>query len=197
VTVSRLSGSQKPESISITASSHASSTWAASFAHTEEQANHLAGKAEAFDLWRRPTTTVSSEPVDLTLEEEAEKQIKKRKEGIVHFSHRYGSEPNATVLDTELDEQRVLVNLTLCVLVSRACFTAADISQSRASLPDSKHDLHFHLLSPPYHHQDSRRTKRHPRSHSLPPTLRPRRPRSVDLQPLAAHRQALGIPRPE
>jgi hypothetical protein len=119
VTVSRLTGTQRPYSLYITAASQSSSTWAASFAHSDEQAKTLAaGRGFRFRDWTSPLVTDHSKPFEETLEDEAQAEVKERvdnRNGVYQIFHERDIKPNATMLDVELDEQTVLVNLTLFV----------------------------------------------------------------------------------
>ncbi|GAA6060849.1 hypothetical protein JCM10212_006229, partial [Sporobolomyces blumeae] len=117
--VKRLNGTQLPVRLGVRAQSHEESTWAASFAHSPEQAISLARKGDSRGMyWRNAHEWQQSNPIDLTLHEEAEKVVAERTrayEGRVssRFDFYGDDDRNATELDPTLDEQDVILNLTV------------------------------------------------------------------------------------
>ncbi|GAA5886435.1 hypothetical protein JCM6882_001638 [Rhodosporidiobolus microsporus] len=119
MTIKRLNGTQQPTSIAAYASSRQSYTWAASFAHTSEQADSLS-KLQTHERsgWDNPFLTKEpSVALNTTLEGEALERLEERNEQRMgrfreHWFDR-SVRPNKTELDPLLEEQTVLVNLTL------------------------------------------------------------------------------------
>ncbi|GAA6038795.1 hypothetical protein JCM8097_002894 [Rhodosporidiobolus ruineniae] len=115
VTIKRTSGTQQPTEISLHALSSPSFTWAASFAHSAEQARELSrDRSSRYDYYS-PLVYEESKPLNSTLEDEAKEQIRAQKE-IDEGRHCHAflsGEPQVTKLQQEVEEQTVLVNLTI------------------------------------------------------------------------------------
>ncbi|GAA5863542.1 hypothetical protein JCM8547_007280 [Rhodosporidiobolus lusitaniae] len=115
--IKRLNGTQLPTGLAIYAQSTRESSWAASFAHTPEQAADLARSQRHHMRWRNPEQWEQTTVINTTLQGEAEKLVEERKEEAEgRYRHHWDwneGRPNVTELDSAVDEQEVLLNLTL------------------------------------------------------------------------------------